>query len=424
MSFATERSAANAGSAGQSTNRARLNTRSTAQGKGARSGFSTAPANNPFKRPVSGVDTTEHPSKRARRAAQANDLRLVQPSTNQDIVYISSTSPDGTDDMPPPLHMKPSGGIAPSDSLQDEVVNSIESARRGRNLRTGIEHYCYIAHKKAEAHAIITPSFDTYRRAAPPSAAAGNIMPDIPPQTPDLGLRDPKYDYSELPPHETHYKKPMYKTRTRNPVFALAIIRLAEENLPFLSFESDLAHLPNVGPQNMPPTFPQVDIGEPMPFLNAATKHMRKDTDDLITIVFLPEYYQDGRHAVGFWTRKKPSNRLCSIVCTPCTTKELRALGLLAWVPPTHGLPGSPDLPREDAEITSWHNFRFGNIHGEWLYPCVERYLEKWELAEKVVRFEWWLRVAVTTYPRAGIAEDDRLARKRDDGMWEETEWE
>ncbi|KAL5390438.1 hypothetical protein PMIN02_007009 [Paraphaeosphaeria minitans] len=393
------------------------------------------------KRPASDPGSAKRPAKRARplplpeshfhfqppshdQTAQVSGLRPVQPSANHEVIYISSASPDGTDDVSPPPHMKPSGGIAPSDSLQDEPVNSIESASRSRNPRTGLEHYLYITKKKAKDYAVVTGHFDSYRRATPPNDPVGDPLPDVQPQTLNLGLQDPKYDYGQLPAYDMQYAKSIYKAQTWNPLIALAIIRIAEKNLAFLDFDYTLAHLPNVGPRTFAPEFPHVEDGQPMPFLDAATRWMTEEGDQPITVVFLPEFYQDGRHALAFWTRKKSSGRLCSIVCTPCTTQELRAAGFLALVPAEHGLPEDPSPQQNLADIRQWSNFRIGVGGGDWLYPGLERDLISWERAEHVVGFELELRVAITTYPRYGVSEDGPIAQKRDNGLWYDTRWE
>ncbi|KAL5389020.1 hypothetical protein DPSP01_002723 [Paraphaeosphaeria sporulosa] len=157
--------------------------------------------------------------------------------------------------------MRPSGGIAPSDSLQDEIVNSIESTPRSRNSRTGVEHYLHIIKKKATASSVVTSDFEAYRRAAPPNDPVGDLLPEVRPQTLDLGPPDPKYDYGVLPTHELRYAEAIYKAQTWNPLIPLAIIRIAEKNLAFLNFDSMLTYLPNVEPQRFTPEFPQVEDG-------------------------------------------------------------------------------------------------------------------------------------------------------------------
>lgn len=385
-----------------------------------------------IKRSATDLGSPERPSKRAhptpppsRRPSHPSSLRPVHPPTNYEVIYISSASPDGTEDVRRAEQMKPSGGITPSDSLQDEPVNSIEIAPRGRNSRTELDHYLYITKFKAKDYAIVSSDFDAYRRAAPPNAPAGDQLPDTTPQSLDLGLPDPQYNYDELPAHDERYAQPIYKARTWNPLIALAIIRLAEKNLPFLNFNSDLAHLPNIGPQTLPPEFPPVEDGAAMPFLDEATTWMRELGDQPISVVFLPQYYLDGRHALAFSTRKAPSGRLCSIVCTPCTTRELRAAGLVL-APVEHGLPESPGQDDEQTEMRPWSNSRVGVSGGEWLYPSLERDIITWERAEHVVGFEWEVRVKVTLFREAlgGIAEDHPDAQERDNGLWHEARWD
>jgi hypothetical protein len=380
-----------------------------------------------IKRPAADSGFTENPPKRARPMPLSQrrpaDLRPVQPSSNHEVIYISSTSPDGAD-VPLTTPMEPSGGIKPNDSLQDEHVNSIEFAPIGRSARTGIEHYLFIAKTKAKNYATVSVDFNPYKHAAPPGAPPGDPLPETAPQMLDLGPPDPRYNYKLQPEHWENYALPIYKAKTYNPLLALAITRLAEKNLPFINWTSELAHLPNVGPQTLPPEFPPPEAGEPMPYLDAATTWTVLPGDQVITIVFLPEYYIDGRHALGFYTRKMPSRLLCSIICTPCTTAELRAAGLLDLAPVASGVPISAiqdgAVGREDMHM-KWGWFGVGVNGGEWLYPTLESDIIEWEDVEDVVGFEWVVRVRVTVRT---TAEESDEARKRDGGMWGESRYE
>jgi hypothetical protein len=316
--------------------------------------------------------------------------------------------------------MEPSGGIEPNDSLQDEPVNSIEFAPTGRNWRTGLEHYRFIAKSKAKEYTTVSVDFNQYKDTAPRGAPPGDPLPDIAPQTLDLGLPDRRYDYRALPEHWGDYAMPIYKARTYNPLLPLAIIRLAEQNLPFMDWSSELAHLPNVGPQTLPPEFPPPAAGVPMPYLDAATTWTVFPGDQAITIIFLPEYYVDGRHALGFYTRKAPSGLLCSVVCAPCTTAELCAAGLIDVVLVASESPvlsiRDMVVGREDMQM-SWGSFGVGVDGGSWLHPELASDIFQWEDVEDVVGFEWAVRVRVTM---RATAEDSEEARRRDGGMWGE----
>ncbi|KAL1608082.1 hypothetical protein SLS60_003021 [Paraconiothyrium brasiliense] len=380
-----------------------------------------------LKRTATDHDPAERPVKRPRPQAQfqrrpVSALRPAQPSSIREAIYISSASPATGRDPRTAEQKTPSGGIKPLDSFQDCVVNSIESAPGGRNYRTGFEHYLYLTKRYAAQYKNVSVEFNTYRHAAPLNAPPGDPLPDTAPQSLDPGLPDPRFDYKTLPDHIKEYTQPIYKARTYNPLISLAIIRLAEKNLPFMDFSSNLTHLPNVGPQTLPPEFPPVEEEE-MPFLDMATTWAVLPGDQDITILFLPNYHVDGRHAIGYYTRKVPSKRFCSMLFTPCTTSELRLAGLLDFVPIDSDL-GVSDIPNaeigEDGGAVPWDVTEVGVKDGKWLYP-IEEDIVAWEDAEDVAGWEWvvWVRVTLRK-----TAEDSEDGTNRDGGKWAEVRWE
>lgn len=372
----------------------------------------------------------EHPAKRLRpqhqshrRPAPVSALRPAQTSSNREVIYISSSSPVAIED-PPPLHQeRPSGGIKPVDTFQDFAINSVEVPATGPIKRSGLEHYRNFVRHHARYYKCISVDFKSYRHTAPPNAPPGHALPDIEPPNLDLGPQNPEIDYTKHPRQNTEYAQPIYKSYTYNPLVALAVIRLAQKNLPFVDFSSDLHHLPNVGPGTFPPQFPHME-DERMPFLDKTVMWRVLENYQVIRVVFLPRYFTDGRHALAFYTRKEPSRRLCSLVCAPCTTAEIRLAGLLDILPFARDLPSSDidnDVIGEDYALLHWNDVEIGGTGGEWLYPTLEEDKGKWEDSEDVVGWEWMVRMKLTLRQ---IDEDCAEADQRDGGLWGETRWE
>ncbi|KAF2254117.1 hypothetical protein BU26DRAFT_589320 [Trematosphaeria pertusa] len=190
---------------------------------------------------------------------------------------------------------------------------------------------------------------------------------------------DTKIDYSKAPKGlpVASFSYPIYKGVTYNPVIPLAIIRVAEKNLPSINFISALNHLPNLAPTDPYPELPTDDVD----FLEDDTHHTRQLMDQPIRILFLPHYYNDGRHAIGFYTRKVPSRRLGSVLFTPCTDECLLEYRLLQRV----------------SEGEEWEDCDFCVSGGSWVHnDVVEEYAE-WKKLFMVVAKEWDIVFRLTT---------------------------
>jgi hypothetical protein len=102
----------------------------------------------------------------------------------------------------------------------------------------------------------------------------------------------------------------------------LAIIRVAEKNLHFINFDSALNNLPNLRPSDDYPLW-RDDIN----FIERDIEHHRRSTHAIIRVVFVPDYYVDGRHAIGLYTREQTSKRLATMLLTDDTAVADRS----AW---------------------------------------------------------------------------------------------
>ncbi|KAF1972265.1 hypothetical protein BU23DRAFT_644653 [Bimuria novae-zelandiae CBS 107.79] len=377
------------------------------------------------KRPAADTAAGKPQAKRPRPAPKAQlrlaaGLRPAQAPPVREVISISSTSPDPQPNGNP--HDIPSGGIFPTDSFQNVVINSVEVPPTSRNKRVGLDHYIYLNAHHPHKHVNITSTFDAYRTLAPDNVAPGEPHPDVGPQYLDLGDLVDGVDYARYPAHKHAYSSPLYEGRTSNPLVALAILHIATKNLPSINFTSAIAHLPNVGPQTPAPRFPPHMPDAELPFLDTATQWTGEEGDQQIMLLFLPNYYVDERHAVGFYTRKAVSGRLCHIVFTPCTTQELSLAGLLDPVDP--GLTIA-DFRGYDVGVVEggvpWEQLDVGVKGGEWLDRGNVGDRAVWENAEDIVGVEWVIRVRIAV---RAIHEEGTEAGRRDGGNWADTRWD
>jgi hypothetical protein len=125
----------------------------------------------------------------------------------------------------------------------------------------------------------------------PGSNRIENHKPAFGPDTPDI-------DYTTPPVPRLPHDMPTYKGVTDDPTVALAIIRVAKKNLPFVNFDSALSNLPTVSlttPSLRQPTntYPYYEF-----------RHISRDTDfarltrdptaPRIHVAFLLKRYKDG----------------------------------------------------------------------------------------------------------------------------------
>ena len=83
------------------------------------------------------------------------------------------------------------------------------------------------------------------------------------------------------------------------------------------------------------------------------TLYEEKKGDESMTVLFLPRFYKDGRHAVGYYglvpdkdTEKKLGMEdVVQVLFTPCVTEDLERWGLVQWV---HGADSFDEARRLD----------------------------------------------------------------------------
>lgn len=288
----------------------------------------------------------------------------------------SSPEPDHAD--PPAWYTayrnEPVSGILPRDSFQDIAIPSVEEGRLGLSGCRAYRHFLaeqpeypniqvtFKSRKRRKRHAGSSRSFDSHRDRAPKAAP-----------------RQPHYDYTRPPEaiSRSDYEFPIYAGTTYNPTIPLAITRLAEQNLPCFDFVSAREHLPNMGATTEYPV-----EADRIDFLDLDVEHERQASDSRIHVLFLPEYYQDGRHALGFCTLKMPSRRLGSMLFTPCTDEDLL----------------SAHLKRAVGDGGDWEAMEVGVAGGTWWDPRdVEDGYWEWARGFRLVATDWQQRLQLTT---------------------------
>ncbi|KAI4606312.1 hypothetical protein J4E83_010120 [Alternaria metachromatica] len=186
-------------------------------------------------------------------------------------------------------------------------------------------------------------------------------------------VSDTIIDYTKLPKprcNRPNYVEYIYRATTTNPAVFLAILRVAERNLPFINFDSAITHLPNLLANSRLPGIPALsslssDPSTPstpsapsapfessdqprkkgkhgQPAFTEDTPHEKKEADTAMTILFLPNLYEDGRHALGYYalapeadpaTKQLNPEDVVQILFTPCGISDLVEARLLEWTP-------------------------------------------------------------------------------------------
>jgi hypothetical protein len=279
----------------------------------------------------------------------------------------------------------------PWDSHQDDIIVETveEDGRRPGSQRAGAADYIHQLSQKAD-YEHITTNFDKYRRNSTKEAD----LPQYDDSEQDEGREweeQAGIDYTVIPsPPEamSDYDERIYKTATSNPVVFLAIIRLAQHNLPFLDFDGAISHLPNHPPADALPTLTPGTFAADLPFLN-------KTTDTSMTILFLPSFYEDTRHALGFYTFAPPAHlssnpaktlfqSVQSVVFTPCTSRDLETYDLVEYLQGRQKKGNSRNLEAIRC---------VGAREGRWLDEQTVEDYEEWSEGVRIVRCVWERRV-------------------------------
>ncbi|KAF1936023.1 hypothetical protein EJ02DRAFT_438822 [Clathrospora elynae] len=108
----------------------------------------------------------------------------------------------------------------------------------------------------------------------------------------------PGIDYTKPalpPPSRSTYDSQIYGAKTSNPAVFLSIIKLAQKNLPFVNWDSTIKHLPNLSSADPLPKLVSGPFADDITIPTANHKHK------LLTLLFLPHFYTDIRHALGYY---------------------------------------------------------------------------------------------------------------------------
>ena len=263
-------------------------------------------------------------------------------------------------------------------------------------------------------------------------------------------ISDTIIDYTKLPKprcNRPNYVEYIYRATTTNPAVFLAILRVAERNLPFINFDSAITHLPNLlanarlpgipalsalssDPSPSKPSTPSGSSNQPekvkkkanQPTFTEDTPHSKKEADTAMTILFLPNLYEDGRHAIGYYalapeadpdTKQLNPEDVVQILFTPCGISDLVEARLLEWtavdpdlkaradeksrkVEKSEGVGGGDgkegdagDAGEEEEELTVEYIEHVAARGGEWLERDVVGDWEEWCRSFRVARRVW-----------------------------------
>lgn len=259
------------------------------------------------------------------------------------------------------------------------IVNSVEEESNRQRL-AGMEHYRHMMNINGYD---AKPSLD--RVVGGDSGASQDDMStsdifdnDVEPDT--LTGSSTRGTQPALPASPSSYSQPIYSGTTHSPVVFFSILRIAQQNLPSLDLTSALNHLPNIHPGD---SLPQLRLSAPgnlapVPFIDNNAPPQRSNDAD-ISIAFLPTFYSDARHALGYFEvlpNTHNSKKVGVCLFTPCTEDDLRRYGLVEYL-----------TGREDEGVEGMS--KVGASEGMWLDRDVVEEYEEWSLVWKVVSGVW-----------------------------------
>ncbi|KAH6866314.1 hypothetical protein BKA58DRAFT_318957 [Alternaria rosae] len=268
----------------------------------------------------------------------------------------------------------------PFDSHQDDiVVNSTELETPG--YRRGVEHYRHQITLRKTYECVTTDFAEDMKKTIPKDALTPLVF-----ESRDVEDGDTVIDYTRLPKPRTSrpdYLEYIYRATTTNPAVFLAILRVAERNLPFINFDSAITHLPNLPPNARLPAIPTLSalLSNPSESFKASKKG-----DMEMTILFLPHLYEDGRHAIGYYAlapeadpdvKQLNPEDVVQILFTPCTISDLVEAGR------KDGDAG------DEEELDIEYIEHVGARGGEWLERDVVEDWEEWCTSFRVARRVW-----------------------------------
>jgi hypothetical protein len=265
-------------------------------------------------------------------------------------------------------------GLYPWDDYQDIIVVKSVEEEHDQDVAcplVGVEHYCAVTSQHND-YKHICVHFNEYRKIgqrvknSSDTDDEDNAMPVK--SEPHLNVED-----TRLPTRRGNYNQKTYQAWTTNPAVFLAIARIAQRNIRFLDLTFALDHLPNHPPDQ---PLPKLAKGK---FANDVS-HLVRDSDIEFTIAFLPNYYEDARHALGFFSLEDDADaehptcvRARTCLFTPCTTANLEEYGLVQWIAGKRG--GKIQV--------------VGSYDGEWLCAEIVEDWDDWRVCEMVAGQVW-----------------------------------
>ncbi|KAF2024445.1 hypothetical protein EK21DRAFT_117763 [Setomelanomma holmii] len=288
-------------------------------------------------------------------------------------------------------------GHYPWDDYQDDItVNSVEIAPSlGRKKLVGVEHY-KDALSQAGSYKHITYDFEEYGNNGKALEDGSGGEEDEECEMLDGSGYEGKVegiDYT-LPPtplSRDDYNKSIYLAQTRNPTVFLAIIRIAQRNLPFVDFTSAINHLPNL-PLNV--ALPRLQPGVFVEDNTIEVQDSMEAKADDVNIAFLPHFYTDNRHALGYFTLGPDPNpdfpmRKWTKTClfTPCTMRDLARFDMVEWV--------ARRVVNRESDMGIGDMDAIGSRQGRWLEKNVVEDWKEWLSCWKVVWNVWEWRVGL-----------------------------
>ncbi|KAF2637787.1 hypothetical protein P280DRAFT_551940 [Massarina eburnea CBS 473.64] len=259
--------------------------------------------------------------------------KATEPSTSPEVFPATETGNWYQRTWPP--HET---GILPSDSLQDIIINSIEqddeSTLDPEVADVGARQYRRLIHEVQYTN--IEHDFTSYSQVRPCNLSNSAGPPPQPfhidmTRGPHLSPLSRTISTTTAPQLNPLYRDPIYTSKTLNPLLPLAIIHLAQKNLPHLTFQSALENMP-IGFHNPFPSWPYPHEFRGVEFLEDFYPGVAAyDMPEEVVVAFLPHCYGDGRHGVGFYTEVVGGVevRRSNMVFTPCSVADLVAAKLV-----------------------------------------------------------------------------------------------
>jgi len=268
------------------------------------------------------------------------------------------------------------GSMDPSEQLWNAAVDSVELPR-AQPHPVGIAHYNQIL-KQRQYHEAMRE--DSVRKHRDGTIAGGMTDIDDASQSTRPSVPDPDIDYTKRPAVRSKYINDIYSAATYSSAVCLAIIRIAEKNLPSIDFCSAINQLPNLAPTDVLPALPPGTFTGSIP-------HAQRQSNIPVSIAFLPEYYTDYRHALGYYCHiadpgSPGRTQLTAVVFTPCTTGDLEDWDMLRY-----------ELGKESDGV---HGIDVVGVEGgRWLNVEVETDVKQWNFVFDVT-MRWEKRVSKT----------------------------